>query len=626
MRLYADSAEAFIRDVRHTEIAPKLVESFEHAFGHRPSPGEVASWRNSLSHVASVLEASDRKRSGVLLEYLLPWSARRLDCVLTGSGGDGPGQALVIELKQWTQTLPSDAASAVETVVNGARRDLLHPSIQVGRYAQYLRDFQTCFQGEGALSLGACAYLHNYELRPNDPILAPKFSIWTGEFPVFGERDFGRIVEFLRTNLGAGPGLSPRIQIERSEVRPSIEFIEHLAGVIDGTKAYRLLDDQQLVFDRVIASVERAFETGESSVVIADGGPGTGKTAIAVNLLGELLRRKQLKVNLVTGSGSLTRTLREQLGPRVDRLFHFTNRYARATPGEYDVLIVDEAHRLRKRSTDFFRRPLSPEGIEQVDEILRAARVAVFFIDDRQRISRQDAGSSSYIRSRAKKLGRKIRDYRLSIQFRCRGTDSYVAWLDSTLGLSEEPAPKWKNTSEFEFIVCDSAKELRSKIRDMAAAGHRARLMAGYCWKWSYPDSSGQLENDVKVDGIELPWNARERQRGGGHKLAAGIPPAQLWAHDPNGVNQVGCIYTAQGFEFDYAGVIFGPDVSYDGARGAWRGQPEFSFDSELKRAGPEFGQLALQSYRVLLTRGIRGCLVYFTDSSTRDHFRSRIV
>ena len=150
-----------------------------------------------------------------------------------------------------------------------------------------------------------------------------------------------------------------------------------------------------------------------------------------------------------------------------------------------------------------------------------------------------------------------------------------------------------------------------------------ARLTAGFCWPWSNPDGKGHLIPDVKVGDWKMPWNARS-----GVKLAPGIPRTSLWATDPNGMEQVGCIYTAQGFEFDYVGVIFGKDLRYDPDSGSWIGDKSESHDRMGARSAKterDFLDLVKNTYRVLLTRGMKGCYVYFQDDDTRDFFSSRL-
>ncbi|MGZ5227962.1 MAG: DNA/RNA helicase domain-containing protein, partial [Burkholderiales bacterium] len=161
---------------------------------------------------------------------------------------------------------------------------------------------------------------------------------------------------------------------------------------------------------------------------------------------------------------------------------------------------------------------------------------------------------------------------------------------------------------------------LDDAIRRRAAEGHSARLTAGFCWKWSQP-KDGRLVDDVVIGDFRRPWNAQPEAT----RLPKDVPKSHFWATDPRGINQVGCVYTAQGFEFDYAGVIWGPDLVYRKDEG-WVGVKTASFDRTVKTAQPEyFIDLVKNTYRVLLTRGMKGCYVFFTDEETRRFVISRL-
>ena len=146
-------------------------------------------------------------------------------------------------------------------------------------------------------------------------------------------------------------------------------------------------------------------------------------------------------------------------------------------------------------------------------------------------------------------------------------------------------------------------------------------MTAGFCWSWSQPERDGALVEDVIIGDFKRPWNAKPDAK----KLAKGIPKAPLWAYDPNGINQVGCVYTIQGFEFDYVGIIFGKDLVYNFGTQRWEGHPEHSEDPTVKRSKDRFTDLVKNTYRVLLSRGMKGCYVYFMDKDTENFFKSRI-
>jgi DUF2075 family protein len=255
---------------------------------------------------------------------------------------------------------------------------------------------------------------------------------------------------------------------------------------------------------------------------------------------------------------------------------------------------------------------------------MKAAKVSVFFIDDLQIVRPGEVGSSHLIKESAKRLGIEVIEHGLETQFRCGGSEAFVGWVESTLDLTQNPYLLWDPSEEFDFDIVDSPNELEQLVRAKGAEGFTARLSAGFCWRWSDPLEDGSLVRDVAIGDWAMPWNAK----GDGGRLARGIPKSDYWASDPNGVEQVGCVYTAQGFEYDYAGVIFGRDLVWRPRKG-WVGQPEYSHDAIVKRAAKDnpgrFTDLVKNTYRVLLTRALRGCYVFFEDEQTRDFVISRV-
>ncbi|MFZ3386571.1 MAG: DNA/RNA helicase domain-containing protein, partial [Candidatus Hydromicrobium sp.] len=226
------------------------------------------------------------------------------------------------------------------------------------------------------------------------------------------------------------------------------------------------------------------------------------------------------------------------------------------------------------------------------------------------------------IRDYADKNNCDIYQYELEVQFRCSGSEGFINWVNNTLGIQRTANVIWNaKEEEFDFKIFDSPFELEEAIKSKIAEGNTGRLTAGFCWKWSDPDNNGNLEDDVVIGEFRRPWNAKPDSK----RLAKGIPKAYYWANDPDGIKQIGCIYTAQGFEFDYVGVIFGNDLVYDFERQEWIAVPENFQDKVVKRSGENLVNLMKNVYRVLLTRGIKGCYVYFMDKSTRDFIKSRI-
>jgi hypothetical protein len=493
--------------------------------------------------------------------------------------------------------------------------------VQVGQYRQYLADGHEVFhEGPAPVGLSALSYLHNYRLRENDPLLAPKFATALREQPLFSQDDVDPLAAYLVERLSAGGGMTVLEQVERSRFRPSRKLMDHVSETIRGRPPWVLLDEQLVVFQTILAAARKSLTAQAKSAIIVKGGPGTGKSVIALNLLSELLRH-ETNAQYATGSRAFTETLWSILGARSRPMFRYFNSYGTAEFGSIDVLICDEAHRIRETSDSRFTPKARRSTKPQVREVLEAAKLSVFFVDDRQVVRPNEIGSSEYIKREAAAMGCEIAEHELEVQFRCAGSDGFVNWVNNTLGIQRTANVLWEGAEGFEFRILESVESLESAIRARAAEGHTARLAAGFCWPWSPPRADGTLVDDVVIGDFKRPWDAKP----GNWKLAPGIPSASLWATDPTGIEQVGCVYNIQGFELDYVGVIWGRDLVYDFAAQAWVGNKKESSDQVVKRSKERFVDLVKNTYRVLLSRGLRGCYVYFMDKDTETFVRTRM-
>jgi hypothetical protein len=621
MRLYSGSSQQFIEDTCQNRIAQKVRESFLEQMGHYPPESELNAWRNSLRATSMVFQHAKLTDHGVIVEYQLPLTSKRLDCMICGKNGESRDNAVIIELKQWGRCQPAEGEHEVLAWVGGSERELLHPSVQAGQYRMWLEDVQPAFYEEpDGITLSACAYLHNYSSHPDDPLFSSKFQLIVESTPLFTAEDVTKFEQFLVSRLEKGEGLEILKKVEESRYRPSKKLMDHVSNMIRGTPEYILLDDQLIVYDRVLSLVKGGFQDARKTVLIVRGGPGTGKSVIAINLMADLLR-KGFNAQYATGSRAFTETLRKVIGPRGGVQFKYFNSYAGADYNAVDVLIADEAHRIRKTSNSRYSRKESRRDVAQIDELIRASKVAVFFIDDDQVVRPDEIGSVAYIREYAEKSGCTVLGYELETQFRCAGSSAFVSWVNNTLGIKETANTMWGRDEAFDFRVVESPEALEELIIQKAGEGFSARMTAGFCWPWSDARPDGTLVDDVVIGGYRRPWNARPEAR----RLAKGIPKALTWAYDPEGLSQVGCVYTAQGFEFDYAGVIFGKDLVYNPSMRSWDGHPEISYDSVVKRSGQKFLDLVKHTYRVLLTRGMKGCYVHFMDKGTESYVLSRM-
>jgi uncharacterized protein len=540
MRLYSGMSEDFIRDTTRNRIADRLRNAFFAYYRYNPSPAEINSWRNSLRAMTDVLDIGSLHDHGILLEYQLPLSSKRIDCMVCGRDDAHADQAVIVELKQWERCEATEPDRLVLSWVGGRQREVLHPSVQVGQYRQYLEDTHSAFHEEPhPISLSACSYLHNYIAERDDPILAPKFTAAIQNSPLFDADGAESLAAYLRDRLARGDGRPVLQRVEDSRFRPSRKLMDYVSTTITSHSPWVLLDEQLVVFERIRSTVKSGLFGRRKQVVVVRGGPGTGKSVLAINLMANLLREGR-NAHYATGSKAFTETLWDIVGTRSRATFKYFNSYGRAQFNEVDVLICDESHRIRETSNSRYLRRDLRSTKPQVRELIDAAKVAVFFIDDRQIVRPNEIGSTAHIRRHAEAVGAEVSEYELEIQFRCAGSDGFINWIDNTLGVRKTANVIWDGADGFDFRILRSPIELEAMIRRRADEGLSARVAAGFCWKWSEPRSDGTLVDDVVIDDYRRPWDAKP----GNWRLAPGIPSASLWATDPNGINQIGCVYT----------------------------------------------------------------------------------
>ena len=291
-----------------------------------------------------------------------------------------------------------------------------------------------------------------------------------------------------------------------------------------------------------------------------------------------------------------------------------------------DVLLVDEAHRIQKSANNQYTKAVNRTNLPQIDTIIRSSKITVFFIDDKQAIRGVEIGSASLIKEAAARWNAKVEECTLTSQFRCNGSDNYMDWMEQVLYNKEITSVF--SPSDFDLQVMDDPQEMYDKLVEIdKKEGQTARIMAGFCWKWSKVlDENGVLVKDVRIGNFAMPWESSDSIQ----KLPAGYVKWYEWAYRPEGIKQCGCIYTAQGFEFDYAGVIIGPDLKYDTVTKQIITDKSESQDPVLKRTVAEanmtFDEYVRNIYRVLMSRGMKGCYLYIVDEPLRQYFKDLIA
>jgi DUF2075 family protein len=616
MKLYEGPVSEFRDDVTNNRISDIIAKNYSDYYGRSVGPSEQKSWVNSLNFVKNALDYSGLNDNKIVIEYELPYSTRRIDVLLFGKGEDSKENIVLIELKQWSNDNVEDCEAEGNVIVNFGRfkKEHPHPSMQVEGYHWDLKDFMTVFHEKPEISLSSCAYCHNYSKSGDNVLFLPKFKRLIDNYPLFSKEDVHSLGEYLKERLQNGAGMEVFNRFINSPIKPSKMLMEHVGRMINEQQVFTLIDDQIAAYNRIMHEAKKLVAGGRKSVIIVKGGPGTGKSVIALEVMAELLRQKKL-VYHATGSSAFTNTLRKILGVRAAKQFKFFNSFTNHKENEIEILICDEAHRIRKTSESRYTpRNLRPET-PQIEELIRAAKLSVFFIDEFQVVRPTEIGSVELIRSTAKRMGVQDSDmseFELKTQFRCSGSDSFLQWIENTLGIRETENQYLRKLDKMDFRIIDDPLKLKALIDEKnREKKNSARIVAGFCWPWHNPRPDGSLINDVLVGNLSMPWENKQQ--------------FWKWATDDSGMHQVGTVYTAQGFEFDYIGIIWGRDLVYDKEKREWVSKPENSYDTMAKSNNEKFTEHLKSVYRVLMSRAHRGCYIYFMDKDTEEFFRGRI-
>ncbi|MFH0929102.1 MAG: DUF2075 domain-containing protein [Candidatus Aenigmatarchaeota archaeon] len=632
--LYDAPQKDFFKDVLVNKFADKVQESFIDQNGWE-NKSEFSSWVDTGKTIKNLIELSGLENLYLSFEYQVPYTQKRIDCLLFGKNKKGKGIIIHIEMKQWqsVEALPVDG-NFVETYVGGNTRKVAHPSQQVRGYHNYLIGFVEIFE-ENEVDLIGCAYCPNYNKKDGEGLLDEKYKEVVSKFPIYTKEDIEVLANRLKDLLSQEDGFDIFNKFMESPIKPSRKLLDNASKVIKKESDFNLLDDQILARNVIIDKIKKAENKGENSIIIVKGGPGTGKTVIALHILAEFAGHKEKKYNIFFASRS--KPLIEAIKYKMERgqkvgevnakiLFTSLESYIpqRVDENDLDILIVDEAHRIGEKSGNFMTKKEYRSDMPQIEQLIRCAKTSIFFIDNKQVIRGAEIGNTELIKDFAKNLGRQIEEVELTSQFRCNGSDNYLDWLEYVLGHSKRKIIL-KREDNFDFRIIDSPEKLYEIIKEKnSQKGMTARLVAGYCWSWSTKtDSNGDLIKDVKIGDFSMPWETHT-----GLKPPKGYVRWYEWAYKPEGIKQIGCIYTAQGFEFDYIGVIVGPDLKYDAENDRLVTDIDGIADPALrkKKDRDKFDEYVRNIYRVLMSRGLKGCYVYFVDKEVEKFFRKRIA
>ncbi|WP_283624707.1 DUF2075 domain-containing protein [Clostridium butyricum] len=393
--------------------------------------------------------------------------------------------------------------------------------------------------------------------------------------------------------------------------------------MLEGNDEFKMIDDQKVIYETILKDSRKAIENSGHHVFVIEGGPGTGKSVLAINLLVKLSRFDYV-CQYVTKNAAPRSVYHQKLKGAfkkkdIENLFKGSGVYTESQVDEFDVLIVDEAHRLNEKSGMFKNK-----GENQMKEIVNSSKVSIFFIDEFQKVTTSDVGNKADIIKFAEEKGAKVTELKLESQFRCSGSDGYLSWIDDVLQI--------KSTANFDGFdmnydlrILDDPNEMRLLIEEKNKGRNKSRIVSGYCWNWitkKSGENSDEYDIDIPKHDFKMKWN---------------LGNSSTWAIDENSVSESGCIHTCQGLEFDYVGVIIGNDLrfqdgklitdftqraktdkSLNGIKGMYKKEPKYAVELA--------DEIIRNTYRTLLTRGMKGCYIYCTDKGLSDYLKKRMA
>lgn len=662
MIVFKSTKQKYLAEYDGMTLADEISKNLQRA----PNPGnsEYQSWEASFEPIARLLKTEKIPDDvGVTIEYGLKIGNFRIDYFLTGKDAQGNAAGVIVELKQWSlpHFHPKPGDPTLFLVGGEGCMPKVHPSYQAWSYKVMLDNYNRQVQ-ETPVLLHPCSYLFNYLPGPApepDILRSPENAEVLSQSPLYDRKNWGALKSFLEKTFHQGdPSFQIIDSIDASEIRPSKALQDAVKDMLEGNAAFTLVDSQQVVFRHAYTLVLKGMEDGKKRAYIVHGGPGTGKSVIAINLMSRLLidgiPQKLFRKEVEKVPESLQRKIpgtRENRialycpyvtkadNPRkvyktllldhsaqgkkwgshmLEGLFIGAKkacfRHAAEKP-IYAGLIVDESHRLN--GVDRFNQK---EHGNYLEGILTSAYTTIFFIDDRQQISTEDYGSTDTIKRLAAKHGIEVQEDVLETEFRCVAGNAFISWIDRLLYGPADQVGKLPATNGFEVKVFDDVSEMHDAIiaRDKESSKQESvtsRVVAGYCWNWVSDEQDEIPDIRITENGktYERYWN-----------MKADRPFAIGESRD-----QVGCIHTCQGLEFAYVGVIIGDDLRYEDGKIITDKTKRAKRDNTLNnRKGSESAspdQLIRNTYRVLLTRGQKGCYIYCTNKPLAKFLKAHL-
>ncbi len=620
MIVYEDSKRCFVEDIKSNCIADKITAKIRERGINAGHEREYISWQNSLQFMRNIVDDNDiDDEVRIAIEYNIPLTSKRVDFIICGADANNNDNVVVVELKQWqkAEVVADDMHYCVKTFVGRNNRIVCHPSYQAYSYACFIRNYSQKVLDDG-INLIPCAYLHNYDPDFKQTLSNSIYKEWVSEAPFFIRNETEQFSAFVKKYVTRRSSNGDLLyKIDHGRLKPTKTLQDSLASMVKGNKEFMLLDEQAVCYDMCLKTMAKCKEDGKKRTIVIQGGPGTGKSVLAVNLLMEFINKslntcyatknsapREAFLSLLTHSDA-----KKQVNIR--QLFRSPFGLSNVPDNTYDCLIVDEAHRLVKKMYGDWN------GENQVKECISASLLSIFLLDEDQAVTVNDIGSIAEISKWCRELNSTLKmpaEAKLVSQFRCNGSDAYIQFIDDILQRTEESVTVSLYELNFDFRIFDSAIELREALREKNAINNKSRMVAGYCYDWNVKHGRGDY--DIMLpDGFKAKWN---------------LEKDKIWAINPNSFEEVGCIHTAQGLEFDYVGVLIGKDLKYDSTSGRIITDKQ-AISKDDKSSGIRscknesiVRKLILNTYKTLLTRGQKGCYVYCEDKSLAEYIKKK--
>ena len=619
MIVYSGLKRDFLTAVEQDSIAAEIEENIYNKMHRKSAQSEFRSWENSLEYMYKVMSDADiPQNAGIAIEYNIPQTSKRVDFIVSGYDEKQDPNVVIIELKQWDKVDTVDGQDAiVETFTGGAVRKVVHPSYQAWSYAAMIYDYNQNVQ-MGNIVLHPCAYLHNYRKSNPEKLEQNQYKEYVEDAPIFARGEVSKLRDFIKKSVKHGDDKQLLYDIDHGKIKPSKSLQDSIKSMIEGNQEFIMLDEQKVVYEEILKKSLQCMTDTKKRTIIVKGGPGTGKTVVAINLLAKLTNEGQFVQYTSKNSAPRSVYAKKLTGHKkttINNMFKGSGSYVDVDANMIDTIICDEAHRLNEKSGMFHNL-----GQNQIKEIINASWCSVFFVDESQRVTLSDIGSVAEIKKWAKELNSEISEMELESQFRCNGSDGYLAWLDDVLEIRNTANFDMKDI-DYDIRIVDSPNEVRDLIIECNKSVNHSRILAGYCWAWLKAGQNDTNVHDIKIGDFEMSWN---------------LGNTSTFAIDEDSVNEVGCIHTSQGLEFDYAGVIIGDDMRYENGHIVTDFTKRAKTDQSLKGikklykedpdlALKEADEIIKNTYRTLMTRGMKGCYIYCTDKNLANYLKESL-